>query len=225
MPRKGLPRLDELRARPQQPCLSHGVDAIVEGAHAGQNHGAGLGHFFRAAGDAHVGADLEQGFVDAAQVAGAVIKESYHGPRLCRERVAGNRRGMGRPAVRGWRMEGAVRVRCIPAASAMGLRPGKGWGGVFTPLEPYRRAKPIKTGLFSFSSRTKAVPEPYRAVPAFAQRLRLAGRRRWKRIEDRWWRMARCVSVVFPRPRRWGTAGRGWGVYLPPWGRDTVTSQ
>ncbi len=33
----------------------------------------------------------------------------------------------------------------------------QGWGGVFTPLEPYRRTKPIKTGIFSFSSRDKAV--------------------------------------------------------------------
>ena len=49
----------------------------------------------------------------------------------------------------------------FPAASAMLA----GGGGVFTPLEPYRRPKPIKTGLFSFSSRPKAVPEPYRPVP------------------------------------------------------------
>ena len=56
-----------------------------------------------------------------------------------------------------------------------GYGSARGGGGVFTPLEPYRRAKPIKTGLFSFSSRTKAVPEPSQAVPAFAQRLRPAG--------------------------------------------------
>jgi hypothetical protein len=50
----------------------------------------------------------------------------------------------------------------FPAASAMMA----GVGGVFTPLEPYRRPKPIKTGLFSFSSRPKAVPKPYRTVPS-----------------------------------------------------------
>ncbi len=43
----------------------------------------------------------------------------------------------------------------IPAASAM---EATAWqGGVFTPLEPYRRPKPIETGLFSFSSRTRSV--------------------------------------------------------------------
>jgi hypothetical protein len=41
--------------------------------------------------DAHVRADLEQRLVDAAQVAGAVVKQSNHEPRLCLVAPAGNR--------------------------------------------------------------------------------------------------------------------------------------
>ncbi len=41
---------------------------------------------------------------------------------------------------------------------------GKGVGGCIYPPGPYRRPKPIKTGLFSFSSRTKAVPRRTKSV-------------------------------------------------------------
>ncbi len=82
--------------------------------------------------------------------------------------AAGRRRGK-RMEDGGWRMAWRMSV-VFPRPRRPEARAWQGGGGVFTPLEPYRRPKPIKTGLFSFWSRPKAVPKPYRGVPGNVKR-------------------------------------------------------
>ncbi len=79
-PQKRLSAADKLPDRSQQILFLHGIDAIVEGAHAGEHQGAGGGDFFRAAHDAHLAARLEQRLLHAAQIAGIVVNESDHFP-------------------------------------------------------------------------------------------------------------------------------------------------
>ena len=66
--------LDEIARGFEQFLFAQRVDAIVERADAGQHHAARIADFVGLLHDAHVRADLEQRFVDAAQVAGAVIE-------------------------------------------------------------------------------------------------------------------------------------------------------
>ncbi len=82
MPRKGRPDCMNWRDGLQQRLSLERLDAIVERADARQHHRARLGHFLRLPRDAHFRADLEQGLVDAAQVAGAVVNQSNHARRV-----------------------------------------------------------------------------------------------------------------------------------------------
>jgi len=66
--------LDEFACGFEQFLFAQRVDAIVERADAGQNHRAGIADFVWPLHDAHVRADFEQRFVDAAQIAGAVVE-------------------------------------------------------------------------------------------------------------------------------------------------------
>jgi hypothetical protein len=66
--------LDEIARGFEQFLFAQRVDAIVERADAGQHHRAGVADFVGRLHDAHVRADLEQRFVDAAQIAGAVVE-------------------------------------------------------------------------------------------------------------------------------------------------------
>jgi hypothetical protein len=74
--------LDEIARGFEQFLFAQRIDAIVERADAGQNHRAGVADFFRRFGHAHVRADFEQRPLRAAQIAGAVIKESNHADNL-----------------------------------------------------------------------------------------------------------------------------------------------
>jgi len=69
---------DEIARGFEQFLFAQGVDAIVERADTGQNHRAGIADLIRPLHDAHVRAGLEQRFVDAAQVAGAVVEQGDH---------------------------------------------------------------------------------------------------------------------------------------------------
>jgi len=66
--------LDEIARGLEQFLFAQRVDAIVERADAGQDHRRRIADFARRLRNAHVRADLEQRFVDAAQVAGAVVE-------------------------------------------------------------------------------------------------------------------------------------------------------
>lgn len=81
-----LAALDVLLRRAEQFLFAHGIDAIIERADAGQDHGAGVADLFGRFGDAHVGADLKERLVDAAQVAGAVIEKGNH-PIIKEEKI------------------------------------------------------------------------------------------------------------------------------------------
>ncbi len=70
--------VDEVAGGFQQFLFAEGVDAVIEGADAGQDQAAGVADLFRFLHQADVGTHLEQRFVDAAQVAGTVIKQSNH---------------------------------------------------------------------------------------------------------------------------------------------------
>ena len=65
-------------------CLSQRLDAIVERADARQHQRPRVADLLGPLRDAHVRADLEQGLVDAAQVAGTVVNQSYHARRIVR---------------------------------------------------------------------------------------------------------------------------------------------
>jgi len=58
------------------------VDAVIKGTDSGENYGTGileaLGRFL----NGYIGTNLEQRLMDAFEVAGAVIEERYHGPKL-----------------------------------------------------------------------------------------------------------------------------------------------
>ena len=58
----------------KQFLFAQGVDAIIERPNAGQHEAVRVTDFIGALHKAHVGSDLEQRFVDAAQVAGAVVE-------------------------------------------------------------------------------------------------------------------------------------------------------
>lgn len=60
---------DEIAGGLEQFLASEGVDAVVEGTDAGEDNGLGVGEFVAVEDDADLGADGEQGFVDAAEVA------------------------------------------------------------------------------------------------------------------------------------------------------------
>ena len=75
---KGFAGVDEVAGGFEQFLFAERVDAIVEGADAGQDQAAGVADFFRFLDQTDVGTHLEQRFVDAAQVAGTVIKQSNH---------------------------------------------------------------------------------------------------------------------------------------------------
>src|SRR5262245_15772823 len=65
--------LDELTGGFKQFLFTQRVDAIVEGAYAGQNHASRVADFLRPLNDAHLRSDFQQCLVNAAQVAGSVI--------------------------------------------------------------------------------------------------------------------------------------------------------
>src|SRR6185369_11228938 len=73
------------------------VDAIVERAYAGKNHGFGIGHFVRLLRDPHFSANLQQRLVDAAQVSGTIIEERNHAQSLRRDATVRNRLRTGGP--------------------------------------------------------------------------------------------------------------------------------
>ena len=70
--------LDEIFRGVEQFLFAQRVDAIVERADAGQHQAARVADFIGPLHEPHVRADLEQRFVDAAQIAGTVIKQSNH---------------------------------------------------------------------------------------------------------------------------------------------------
>jgi hypothetical protein len=75
----------------QEVLLAQGMEAIVKGAHAGEDDALGMGEVGSSGDDADLGADLEQGLVDAAQVSGSVIDERKHGESLEGGPAEGNR--------------------------------------------------------------------------------------------------------------------------------------
>ncbi len=70
--------LDEFAGGLEQFLLAQRIDAVIKRTHAGQYNGPRVAHPLRALHDLHIRADLEQRLVDAAQVAGTVIKQSNH---------------------------------------------------------------------------------------------------------------------------------------------------
>ena len=66
--------LDEIARGFEQVLLAQRVDAIIERADAGQYHRPRIADFAWRPCNAHVRADLEQRFVDTAQIAGAVVQ-------------------------------------------------------------------------------------------------------------------------------------------------------
>lgn len=66
----------------QEFLVAQGMQTIVKGAHAGEDDALGMGKIGASGGDADLGADLEQGLMDAAQIAGSVIDERKHGGSL-----------------------------------------------------------------------------------------------------------------------------------------------
>ncbi len=80
----------------EQPLLPERLDAIVKRPDPGQHQGPRAGRFLRALGNAHFRANLEQGLVDAAQVAGAVVNQGNHARRVVRGVGLGKRRSRGR---------------------------------------------------------------------------------------------------------------------------------
>ncbi len=71
---KGFASLDEIARCLEQFLFTQRIDAIIERADAGQNHRARIADFVRRLRNTHVRANLEQRFVNAAQVAGAVVE-------------------------------------------------------------------------------------------------------------------------------------------------------
>ena len=66
--------LDETARGFEEVPLAEGIDAVVERADAWQNHRAGVADLTGRLCDAHIRADFEQRFMDAAQIAGTVVK-------------------------------------------------------------------------------------------------------------------------------------------------------
>src|ERR1700744_1619385 len=65
---------DEIARGFEQLLFAEGVDAIVKRAHAGKDKAAGIADLIGMLDETHIGPNLEKRFVDATQVAGAVIK-------------------------------------------------------------------------------------------------------------------------------------------------------
>src|SRR5581483_3249774 len=85
-PEEGPAGLDEFARAFQQLLPAHGVDAIVEGPHARQHSRMRAGQFFRPPHYAHIATRLEQRFLHAAQVAGAIVHQRNHGRRIISDR-------------------------------------------------------------------------------------------------------------------------------------------
>src|SRR6266496_619187 len=83
-PEKRPAALDERARSFEQLLFPQSVDAIVEGAHAGQHHAARVFHGLGVLDNANVPTHLEQRLVDAAQVAGTVVKQCDHGASALR---------------------------------------------------------------------------------------------------------------------------------------------
>ena len=66
------------------------MNAVIKGADARQHHPGGVRHLFGPDNQPDLGADFEQRFVHAAQVAGAVINQRNHAVSLECPTIAGN---------------------------------------------------------------------------------------------------------------------------------------
>jgi hypothetical protein len=64
--------------RIQEALPLHGVDAVIEGAHAGQNNPCGTDHGFRSACPHDLRTGLAEGLFHAADISGIVIEECDH---------------------------------------------------------------------------------------------------------------------------------------------------
>ena len=74
--------LDEFARGFKQFLFAQRVDAVVKRADAGKHEAARIADLTGMLHEADVRADFEQGFMDAAQIAGTVIKQSNHGKMI-----------------------------------------------------------------------------------------------------------------------------------------------
>ena len=86
---EGFAGTDEIARGFKQFLFAEGIDAIVEGADAGEHKAGGIADLAGMLHEADGSADLEQRFVDAAQVSGAVIKQGKHDDSLSQGSAAG----------------------------------------------------------------------------------------------------------------------------------------